>query len=180
MRKGLFLVILSVTLACLGLSGTALPAFAAPARLTASVNLESGATPVHKWRRGSHSPGLAGRRRFYHRGFGSHELNQSHWGNSNYNNPVYTVGGHGQGNAGNAGHNRGHNQDNSLNGGNQLVALHRLRGYRRINQDYYGNSNYNNSAVHRGGYNQGNTGNSGTNDGLNQDNDSNGGNQIIN
>lgn len=179
-RKGFYLLLLSVLLACLCLAGTAVPAFAASAQVAISAHQASSAVPVHRWKRGNRYPGRAGWRRFPHGGYGSQELNQSHWGDTNYNNPVYTIGGHGQGDSGNDGHNRGHNQDNSINGGNQLVTVQRLRGYHRINQCYYGNSNYNNGVVHRGGYDQGNTGNAGTNDGLNQDNSANGGNQIVN
>lgn len=179
-RKGLCLLILSVLLACLWLASTAVPVFAAPAHVAIPVHQVSRAHPLQRWQRGGRYPGRIGWWRFPHRSYGSQELNQTYRGNSNFNNPIYTVGGHGQGDSGNAGHNRGHNQDNSSNGGNQLVTLHRLRGYHRINQCYYGNSNYNNSVVHRGGYDQGNTGNAGTNDGLNQDNSSNSGNQILN
>ena len=177
-KKRLCLAILSLLLACICLSGTTLPVFAAPERVAISAAQAVRTTPMHKWRGGSgyHSRGWWWR--FFHRGSNSQEINQFHQGNSGFNNPIYSVG-HDIGDTGNSGHNRGRNQDNDSNGGNQLVTTNRLRGHRRVNQYYYGSSNYNNPVYHRG-YNQANNGNSGLNDGLNQDDSSNGGNQIIN
>jgi hypothetical protein len=170
-RKGFCLIILSIiVLACLCLSGTALPAFAAPAHVTIPAIQTA---PVYRW----HSRAWWGH--FHHRGSAGLEINQYHRGDSNYGIPTVTYGGHGQGDSGNGGYNRGHNQDDSVNGGNQLIASPQLSGYRRVNQYSAGNSNYHNSFTHWGGYNQGNTGNSGHNLGLNQDNSSNSGNQII-
>ena len=173
MKKGFCLVILSLLLACLGLAGTALPASAASEHAASSaIKLEQ----THKWRRGSwyHNRDWW---HFSHGGAAPREINQFREGNSNFNNPIHSVG-HGIGNTGNSGHNRGRNEDNDGSDGNQIITPSRLIGYRRVNQYYHGNSNFNNPISHLG-YDQANNGNSGTNDGLNQDNSSNGGNQII-
>jgi hypothetical protein len=177
-RKVFCIALVSLLLACQCLLGTALPAFAAPARVTISSYRIALTTPAYRGRRRGWHPKRAWWH-FHHRGFAGLEINQYHRGNSGYGIPTITYGGHGQGNSGNGGYNRGHNQDDSGNGGNQLIISPRLSGYRRINQYSVGNSNYHNSFTHWGGYNQGNTGNSGHNIGLNQDNSLNSGNQII-
>jgi hypothetical protein len=173
-KKGFCLATLSLLFACFCLSYTALPAFAAPAHVTISAIQVTRTASARRWHSRTWWP------HFYHRGSKGLEINQYHQGDTNHDIPTTTYGGHDQGNTGNNGHNRGHNQDDSLNGGNQLIVTSRLRGYRRVNQYYSGDSNYRNSFVHWGGYDQGNTGNSGSNEGLNQDDSSNGGNQIIN
>lgn len=173
MRKGLCLASLSLLLVYLCLIGTALPAFAAPAHMATSVVQTALTTPAHRWH------GRAWWRHFHHRGSAGLEINQHYWGDTNHDIPTTTYGGHGQGNSGNGGYNRGHNMDDSANGGNQFIALPRLSRHWRVNQYYVGDSNYRNSFAHWGGYQQGNTGNSGHNEGLNQDNSLNGGNQIL-
>jgi hypothetical protein len=106
------------------------------------------------------------------------ENNQFFSGNSNSGNSARFVG-HNQGNTGNQGHNRGFSQDNGFNGGNQVMNGGRRRGYRRSNQIYRGNSYVGNNLTFQGD-NQGNTGNQGFNEGINQDNTNNAGNQIVN
>ena len=177
MKKSLCLVILSSSIICQCLAGTALPAFAASQRMARSTTRVEQVIPIHQWERGSWYPGRAWRQHISHGAFPFPEINQFHVGNSNYNNAIHSVG-HGIGNTGNSGHNRGHNEDNDASDGNQIITPSHLRGFRRVNQYYYGNSNYNNPIYHQG-YDQANNGNSGTNGGLNQDNSSNGGNQII-
>lgn len=173
MRRGFYPVMLSIVLACLCLASSVPPVFAASAHVSASALRGSSAAPVHRWRRAHWQRNSPGRWGFWHLS----ELNQYRHGNSDFNSPKYSVG-HNIGNSGNSGHNRGWNQDNDSSGGNQLIAGNRLAHFRRINQYYYGNSDFNNPAYHRG-YNQENNGNSGLNDGINQDNSSNDGNQII-
>ncbi len=173
MRKGLYFLISGLLLAGFYLACTAPPAYADVLHTTASATRARIATPRYRW----HHP--VWRWRIHHYGFIGPEINQYHWGDSNHDIPTTTYGGHDQGNTGNNGYNRGHSQDNSANGGNQLSASPHLYGYRRINQYTVGNSNYRNSFVHWGGYDLGNTGNSGHNDGFSQDNSANGGNQIL-
>ncbi len=86
--------------------------------------------------------------------------------------------GHDQGNTGNHGHNRGYNEDNSSNASNQIINRGRAR-YSRNNQHYQIiiNNAYN---LRYFGYRQGNSGNSGYDEGYNRDNSGNLGNQIIN
>jgi hypothetical protein len=176
-RKGLCIAIVSVLLAGQCLLGTALPAFAAPARVTTSAFQSVVTTQTYRGRRWHHSPARLWH--FHHRRLTGLEINQYHRGDSSHGIPIVTYGGYGQEDSGNDSYNRGHNQDNSSNGGNQLIVSPRLSEYRRINQYSVGNSNYHNSFTHWGGYNQHNSGNSGHNSGLNQDNSENGGNQII-
>lgn len=176
MKKRFLTFIFSTLLACLCLTGTALPVYAAPTRVTTPVPrtmLAAAARPERKEGR-AHGPAWW---HFPRRDPSIQEINQLHVGNGNYNN-LTNPAGHDQGNTGNHGHNRGHSQDNSLNSGNQLAQLRRLGGYRRINQYTYGNNNYNNRIISRG-YNQSNSGNNGLNDGFNQDDSVNSGNQII-
>lgn len=174
MKKWFFVLIFGTLLVCLHLPGIALPVYAAPARVMTPARQAAPAVVQRRENR-AHSPA------WWHfpRGYPSiQEINQVHRGDGNYHiflNPV----GHDQNNTGNHGHNRGHNQDNSVNSGNQLSQLQRLGGYRRINQYFYGNSDYDNKIISNG-YNQSNTGNNGLNDGFNQDNSVNNGNQIIN
>ncbi|HXR65841.1 MAG TPA: hypothetical protein VN729_07955 [Ktedonobacteraceae bacterium] len=177
MRKGFCIAIMSLLLAGQCLLGTALPAFAAPARVTTSAFQSVLTTSIYRGRGWHHSP--ARWWHFHHWGSAGLEINQYHQGDSDHDIPVVTYGGHGQEDSGNTSDNRGHNQDNSSNGGNQLIVSPRLSEYRRINQYSVGHSNYRNSFTHWGGYDQHNSGNSGHNIGLNQDNSENGGNQII-
>ncbi len=178
MKKSVCLTLLSFLLACFCLSWTSLPVLAAPAHTTIASRQTTHTTPVSRRKGRVWHPGYPrwGGLPPYDPGF--EEINQYHIGDTNFNNPANPVG-HGQGNSGNHGHNRGRNQDNSSNGGNQMVLLNHSRGNRRVNQYSYGRSNYNNPR-HSHGYDQGNSGNDGRNDGLNQDNSSNGGNQILN
>ncbi|HEY0754431.1 MAG TPA: hypothetical protein VGD98_10745 [Ktedonobacteraceae bacterium] len=179
MKKGLCRAFFCLALACGCLLASALPAFAASERSASSVQRARLTTSVHKVKKRNWYLSHQAWRRYAYEGDSRQEINQFRQGNSNHDNPTFTRGGHGQGNSGNYGYNRGHSQDNSLNGGNQIINTSRLKGYRRINQYSFGNSNYRNSITHYGGYDQGNTGNSGSNKGLNQDNSSNSGNQIV-
>lgn len=178
MSKSLCRVFLSLLLACLGLVSAVLPADAAPVAVKTSVISHLSTRDVQRWkgRRGWQTRFWRGRRS--HGGPGIPEINQYFHGNTDYNHFYYIVGVNRQANSGNVGVNRGHNQDNSVNGGNQMLLSGRLR-YRRVNQYYYGNSHFNRRSIRIGGYDQVNSGNDGWNRGVNQDNSSNGGNQIV-
>lgn len=179
MSKGLYRAIFSLLLACCCLAGAALPAYAASARVKISRSGVVATTSAHRWK---------GKRVFQHQSWGQRlhrggpglsEINQYYHGNTDYNHFYYVVGTRHQGNSGNVGYNRGRNQDNSLNGGNQTVLSGRHVGYRRVNQYYYGDSHFGRHATRLWGYDEVNSGNDGTNRGMNQDNSSNGGNQLI-
>lgn len=177
MKNGLCLLILSLLLACSCLMENTLPAFAASRHAAIVATRIEQVVPTYKWKTRTRYHSRSWWWHVSHGGSPAPEINQFHEGNSGFNNPIYSVG-HDIGNTGNSGHNRGHNEDNDTNSGNQLMATSHLRGFHRVNQYYYGNSNYNNP-IHHWGYNQANDGNSGVNDGLNQDNNTNSGNQII-
>lgn len=94
----------------------------------------------------------------------------------NSGNKVYR--GSNNGNSGNSRYNRGNNQDVSSNLGNQIVHRHGIGGHRRNNQ-YLLSCSIHSSNLTYIGSNNGNSGNSGYNRGVNQDASGNGANQII-
>lgn len=108
--------------------------------------------------------------------------NQAHSGNSFFGNQAISVG-HAQDNTGNIGVNRGINQDDSANAGNQVSGQHKVIKTQINNQALHqsgnGASGSGNSATFIGAF-QGNSGNSGLNFGNNQDNAGNFGNQVNN
>jgi len=184
-KKGLCAVLLSLLLAGFYAFISALPVYAASTQTHTQrhpiawvrSNVRVHHTAAHWYR---HAP----RHWRVHASFAGNgnsglEINQYHRVNTNHDTPTITYGGHGQGNSGKTGYNRSRSQDNSANGGNQITASSSLSHYRRFNQYAVGDSNYRNSYIHYGGYNQGNTGNSGQNEGLSQDNSANGGNQLL-
>ncbi|HEX7734490.1 MAG TPA: hypothetical protein VF458_06500, partial [Ktedonobacteraceae bacterium] len=144
MSKGLYRILFSLLLACFCLAIATLSAYAAPARVKISTARALVTTSAHRWR---------GKRAFHqHQPWGWHpsrggpgfpEINQYFHGNADYDHFYRIVDVHRQGNSGNVGDNRGHNLDNSTNGGNQMVLSGRSVGYRRINQHYHGNSHFN-------------------------------------
>jgi hypothetical protein len=107
---------------------------------------------------------------------------QSYHGTSNFGNHAIVIGNR-QGNTGNAGVNRGFNQDDSLNTGNQVVSQHKPIKTQVNNQFFHQSENSasgsGNSSTMIGAF-QGNSGNSGLNFGNNQDNAGNSGNQVNN
>lgn len=180
MNKGLYRALFSLLLACFCLAEAALPAYAAPARVKFVTTRAQVTTSVHR-RRGTRALRPYSSRGWhpYHSGAGSSEINQYFHGNTDFNHFKYVVGTSREENSGNVGYNRGHNQDNSTNGGNQMLLSGRPIRYRRVNQYYYGNSHFNRRGYRFNGYDEINSGNDGTNRGVNQDNSTNGGNQII-
>lgn len=93
------------------------------------------------------------------------------------NNKYYR--GHNQGNSGNNGVNHGYVEDNSSNTTNQIVNRRPVVGHRINNQLFQICAN-NSQNFYYAGVRQGNSGNSGYNDGYAQDDSVNDGNQIIN
>ena len=175
-KKGLFLLIISTIFLGFSLSGGTISASAATEKMVGPIAHHAWTAPLYRVRRAHWSPRRAWWWHVSHEGAPG-EINQFRSGNSDFNNPIRSIG-HGISNTGNSGHNRGRNEDNDTNDGNQILTPSHLGRFRRVNQYNYGNSNYNNPVLHIG-YDQINNGNSGTNDGLNQDNSSNGGNQIV-
>ena len=169
MKKRVCSVLLSQLLTLLLALGNASPALAATKqeahpRATASQNALSYARS--RW----HRPG--------HLFLGTHIDNQ-HDQDTLINSGNKTYRGSRQGNSGNSRYNGGFNQDNSSNLGNQIIHRRGLRERRRNNQ-FLRSSSFNSSNLYYQGHDQGNSGNSGYNHGYNQDDSSNGGNQIIN
>ena len=112
---------------------------------------------------------------------GVQQNNQGFQGISNSGNNALLIG-HNEGNTGNAGLNRGFNQDDSVDSGNQVVGQRKAIGVQANNQlitGHGGASNSGNTATSIG-FDQGNSGNSGVNLGNNQDNAGNLGNQVNN
>lgn len=87
--------------------------------------------------------------------------------------------GNGQGNSGNQGFNKGLNQANAANGGNQVSGQRKIIGIQQNNQILQATNNGGGNATFTG-TNQGNSGNQGINQGNNQDNSGNLGNQVNN
>jgi len=87
--------------------------------------------------------------------------------------------GKGQGNSGNQGINKGLNQTNAANGGNQVSGQRRIIGVQENNQFLQATNNGGGNATFIG-TGQGNSGNQGINQGNNQDNSNNRGNQVNN
>lgn len=108
--------------------------------------------------------------------------NQGFQGVTHSGNSALLVG-HNEGNSGNPGLNRGFNQDDSVDGGNQVAGQRKAIGVQANNQLIAGHgdgvSNSGNSSTSIG-FDQGNSGNSGINLGNNQDNAGNFGNQVNN
>lgn len=82
-------------------------------------------------------------------------------------------------NSGNRGHNSKFNQDNSGNEGNQMINQG-IMGKNQGHSQYYRNCTNIEIHLYYQGNNQGNSGNSGYNDGFNQDDSGNAGNQMVN
>ena len=163
MRKCKYLIPASQLIILLCLLGSAPPAFAASIQAT-TTDLTQATTTQPRW----YQPWGS---------FGSQENNQySRSVINGYNNKDYQ--GHDQENSGNFGYNRGYNEDSSGNTGNQIISQGAIRPGR--NNQYYEIFINNSSNSHFSGYMQGNSGNSGTNEGVNRDASGNLGNQILN
>jgi len=113
---------------------------------------------------------------------GVQQNNQGFQGITHSGNSALLIG-HNEGNSGNPGLNRGFNQDDSVDGGNQVAGQRKAIGVQANNQLITGHggsgSNSGNSSTNIG-FDQGNSGNSGINLGNNQDNAGNFGNQVNN
>lgn len=109
--------------------------------------------------------------------FGRQEDNQAFQGCSVHAANKYYWG-HDQGNSGNHGVNSGYTEDDSSNDTNQILIRSPF-DHRRINQSFQ-NCSTDSSNLHYFGARQGNSGNNGYNAGVNEDNSSNIGNQIVN
>lgn len=113
---------------------------------------------------------------------GVQQNNQGFQGVTHSGNNALLIG-HDEGNSGNPGVNRGFNQDDSVDGGNQVAGQRKAIGVQANNQLITGHgggaSNSGNSSTSIG-FDQGNSGNSGVNLGNNQDNAGNFGNQVNN
>ena len=177
MKKRACLAVLAVSLALILLPGMAAPAFAASARASGAAlrNAQQGESWRH-WRWGCYRSTCGWWAPDHH--FYPQENNQYFRGSSNSGNYQRFTGSN-LGNTGNQGHNRNIDQDNSVNGGNQMINQGRRRGFWRNNQYYWGEGNGRNILIYNG-YNEGNSGNQGLNDGINQDNSTNSGNQLVN
>lgn len=169
MRKYLSFIIASLLGVLLLLPGMAMSASAASA-LVALPTTQRNVTTTNKskvWHPARHGY------------YGAPQVNNQYFrGNGNTGNHVSAVGNN-LNNTGNPGWNRRYIQDNTLNAGNQLANTHSRSGYQINNQHYVGNGNVGNTFFFKGN-NQGNSANTGVNDGVVQDNNSNGGNQILN
>jgi|GEM_PF-3544670 len=169
MKKYLGFIIASLLGVLLLLPGMAMPAFAASAQaaipaMQRNVATTNGSKVWHPVRHGY---------------YGAPQINNQYFhGNGNTGNHISAVGNN-LNNTGNPGWNRRYIQDNTINAGNQLANTHPQSGYQINNQHYVGNGNVGNTFFFKGS-NQGNSSNPGVNDGVIQDNNSNGGNQILN
>lgn len=168
MRKGICFILVSLSVLLLCMMSITSPAFASTRQAT---------TPRTKLARTSATS--AGQRRPVGRLSSERQVNNQHVHAVARNSGNKYYRGYGQGNSGNRSYNHGYNEDDSDNGGNQVVNHRGITRYSRNNQ-YFQIKATNSFNYHYAGYLQGNSGNGGENSGYNRDNSENFGNQVIN